>query len=60
MNVSANVKDLNCVLEEFGELLDENLGCYTGSAVELNVHTQPPFCKARPVPIAMQAKHNRL
>ena len=56
VNVPANVKGLNCVLDEFGELFDEKLGCYTGSAVELNVHTQPPFCKARPVPFAMQMK----
>jgi len=56
LNVSKYVKVLTGVLEEFSELFDEKLGCYTVSAVELNEHTQPPFCKARPVPFAMQTK----
>ena len=37
VNISASVKDLNCVLEEFGDLFDEKSGSYSGSAVEMNV-----------------------
>jgi hypothetical protein len=32
------------------------LHCYTGDPVELSVTKQPKFCKARPVPYAMQSR----
>ena len=47
---------LNAVLSEYSELFSDDLGCYNGSPIELNVTTQPSFFKARPVPYAMQSQ----
>ena len=48
------VTGLTKVLEKFDCLFNSELGCYQGSPTELNVHTPPKFCKARPVPFAIR------
>ena len=47
---------LELVLEEYNELFYGELGCYTGKPVVLNESKGAKFCKARPVPYALQSK----
>ena len=56
-DTDSSKQSLNDLLCQYDELFDTSaLGCYTGEPIELNVKKMPPFCKARPVPYALQAK----
>ena len=47
---------LDSVLEQYSELFQPELGCYTGKPVELNEIQGAKFHKARPFPYALQSK----
>ena len=47
---------LDSVLQQYDELFQPELGCYTGEPVVLNASKGAKFHKARPVPYALQSK----
>ena len=53
---SSNVQGVEKIVEKFGDLFSNELGCYSGQPVELEVVSQPKFYKARPVPFAIREK----
>ena len=54
--VSTVNEKLESVLEQYSELFQPQLGCYTGEPVVLNESKGAKFYKARPVPYALQSK----
>ena len=48
--------DVEKIVDDFKELFSPELGCYTGSPVELKVVSEPKFYKARPLPFAMRER----
>ena len=53
---STGNQTLDSVLEQYSELFQTRLGCYTGTPVVLNESKEAKFHKARPVPYALQSK----
>ena len=53
---STGNQTLDSVLEQYSELFQTQLGCYTGTPVVLNESREAKFHKARPVPYALQSK----
>ena len=53
---STSNQTLDSVLEQYSELFQTQLGCYTGTPVVLNESREAKFHKARPVPYALQSK----
>ena len=47
---------MESVLEQYSELFQPQLGCYTGDPVVLNESKEAKFHKARPVPYALQSE----
>lgn len=56
MPASSGNQTLDFVLEQYNELFQTQLGCYTGKPVVLNESKEAKFHKARPVPYALQSK----
>ena len=54
--ITDNNKTLEALLSQYDELLEPQLGCYTGEPVVLNESTGAKFHKARPVPYALQKR----
>ena len=50
---STGNQTLDSVLEQYSELFQTQLGCYTGTPVVLNESREAKFHKARPVPYAL-------
>ena len=53
---STGNQTLDSVLEQYSELFQTRLGCYTGTPVVLNESKEAKFHKARPVPYALRSK----
>ena len=51
-------EDIKSILQEFALVFEPSLGTYNGPPVHLDVRESaaPKFCKARPVPFALQDK----
>lgn len=47
---------LDSVLEQYSEMFQPELGCYTGKPVALKESQGAKFHKARPIPYALQSK----
>jgi len=56
---STGNQTLASVLEQYSELFQPQLGCYTGTPVILNESKEAKFHKARPLPYALQSKVER-
>lgn len=44
------------VIQRYSGLFEDRVGCFTGTPVKLDVHKEPSFHKARPVPYALMPK----
>ena len=53
---SSSCSSIAQVLDKYKTLFENKLGCYNGLPVNFSVHTEARFCKARPVPYALQPR----